>query len=88
MRESGRAVRLASGEENLGPIYFLFDGVRTVSSFETSCARSADLSSPWQNPVRWNGAADNGDSNDFGAPAVVGLKTKCFSNLEPREAIE
>jgi hypothetical protein len=43
-RESSRAVRLAPGEENLRPIYFLFDGVRTVSSFETSCARSADLS--------------------------------------------
>ena len=26
------------------PIYFLFDGVRAVSSFETSCARSADFS--------------------------------------------
>ena len=27
-----------------GLIYFLFDGVRTVSSFETSCARSTDFS--------------------------------------------
>jgi RHS repeat-associated protein len=65
----------------------------TSNPLEGCAATSGDLgfqspNSPWQNPVRSNGAADNGDSNDFGAPAVVGLKTKCFSNLEPREAIE